>query len=196
MPRKPSHTPESLTDRALLQFWSHGFHATSMDDLVRATSVSRHGIYADFGGKRALFLACFDRYRDLVVSPAFCVVEQDGADLTAVERFFEVQIRRAEAAGLPGPGCFVANSATEIAPGDADVRAKVIEHNARLQRGFESALRNSALAALPEPGLKDLARTMVIFANGLWSMSRVSPDADDLRRSVKRFLKAVKEHLA
>jgi TetR/AcrR family transcriptional regulator, transcriptional repressor for nem operon len=197
MPRTASHTAETLADRALRQFWTHGFHATSMDDLVRMTSVSRHGIYSAFNGKHGLFLACFERYRDTVVSPAFHIVEENLADLATVGRYFDFQISRAEEFGLPGPGCFVANSATEVAPADADVLSKVTEHNDRLQLGFENALRN----ACPEGGhtsdsdLTELARTIVIFTNGLWTISRLTADAEDLRRSVRCFLKSIAEQL-
>lgn len=63
MPRPISFTTDQLAGRALQHFWVHGFHASSMDDLVKATGISRHGIYATFGGKKALFMACFDQYQ-------------------------------------------------------------------------------------------------------------------------------------
>lgn len=71
MARSKSYKPETLTNRALSAFWEHGFHATSMDDLVRVTKVGRHGIYNEFGGKKGLFLACIERYQFSIVSPAF-----------------------------------------------------------------------------------------------------------------------------
>lgn len=167
-----------------------GFHASSMDDLVKATGVSRHGIYTSFGGKKALLMACFDQYQKTVVTPAFKIVEAPGADLTSVSIYFETQIALGEANGLPGPGCFVANSATEVAPGDADVMAQVHHHNNRLTDGFAGALQQSALA--PDKA-RELAEVMTIFTNGLWTMSRSVSDADILRRAVKNFLGVIEE---
>ena len=187
MPRATSFTTSQLTDRALRRFWLHGFYASSMDDLVRATGVSRHGIYTTFGGKKAMFLACFDQYQQTVVTPAFKVVEADGADLTSVAAYFERQIVSGEAAGLPGPGCFVANSATEVAPDDAHVMALVHQHNDRLKQGFAGALRQSA-PALDQERVLELAEVMVIFTNGLWTRSRSVSDANVLRRAVDGFL--------
>lgn len=197
MPRKPRHSIENLTDRALQQFWVHGFYATSMDDLVRTTEVSRHGIYGAYGGKEALFLACFERYRDTVVTPAFAQVEAQGADLKSVAQYFEQQITLAETFGLPGPGCFVANSTTEIAPENAQVRAKVTEHHERLQRGFANALRNSRKPdhVLKETEIDGLAYSMVIFTNGLWSMSRLVDRGDVLRRSATLYLTCLEGQL-
>jgi TetR/AcrR family transcriptional regulator, transcriptional repressor for nem operon len=197
MPRSRNHTSDSLSDTALKVFWSGGYHATSMDDLVSATGVSRHGIYSDFGGKRELFLACFARYQTLVVTPAFAVVEGPEADLRSVAQYFETQIALAEQAGLPGPGCFVANSATEVAPHDDAVRAKITEHNDRLLAGFRHALLNTAGArsARSADNIDDLALTILIFAQGLWSQSRSTTDGALLRRSVRTFLSTMEGRL-
>ncbi|PTX57076.1 TetR family transcriptional regulator [Litoreibacter ponti] len=190
MPRPSSFTPDQLADRALEQFWTHGFYASSMDDLVKATGVSRHGIYATYGGKKKIFLACFDRYQRTVVTPAFEIVEQPGADLTAVATYFERQISAGDARGLPGPGCFVANSATEVAPSDADVMEQVMHHNDRLRRGFVGAVRMS-LPSIDDREVAELAEVMLVFTNGLWSFSRSVKEPDTLRRAVDRFLHSI-----
>ncbi|MEM7720705.1 MAG: TetR/AcrR family transcriptional regulator [Pseudomonadota bacterium] len=192
MPRPTSFTSDALADRALQHFWVNGFHASSMDDLVKATGVSRHGIYATFGGKKSLFLACFDQYQKSVVTPAFEAVEADGADLARVAEYFERQIALGETAGLPGPGCFVANSATEVAPGDPDVLAQVEHHNDRLRQGFVHALRGGA-PDLDPTAARALADVIVIFTNGLWTMSRSVSDANVLRRAVRTFLSPISE---
>lgn len=189
MPRPDSYAPEDLQDRALSQFWAHGFEGTSMDDLVRTTGVSRHGIYKTFGGKRALFLACFDRYQDTVVTPAFARVEGDGSSLEDVRRYFHHQIDLAETSGLPGPGCFVGNSATETAPHDTAVLACVAQHNARLKVGFANALKINGFSA---ERASVLAEIMVAFSTGLWALSRVTDRAESLRQSVDSFLHVIK----
>lgn len=185
-----------LADRAFQHFWSAGYHASSMDDLVTATAVSRHGIYAEFGGKKDLFLACFDRYQELVVSPAFEPVERPGATLAEIAAYFETQIALAEEMGLPGPGCFVANAATEMAPHDADVRARVDAHNSRLRAGFLSALIASRSAEnTTDKDVAEMADALLIFATGLWSMSRVVADAGTLRSSVAAILTSLERRL-
>ncbi|MEO0980376.1 MAG: TetR/AcrR family transcriptional regulator [Pseudomonadota bacterium] len=194
MARPRSYDSETLALRTLTAFWQGGYHATSMDDLVRATGVSRHGIYKEFGGKKDMFLSSFELYQKLVVSPAFEQVEQKDATLEDIAAYFERQISLAEENGLPGPGCLVANSATEVAPHDADVARKVDAHSTRLRRGFASAIRNSADGISPRRS-RQLAETMLVFATGLWAMSRVTSDARDLRRAVTTFLDMVEGEL-
>lgn len=194
MPRTTSFTSEQLIHSALRHFWVNGFHASSMDDLVQATGVSRHGIYNSFGGKKALFMACFDGYQQSVVTPAFEAVEAPDATLQSVTDYFEQQISLGESVGLPGPGCFVANSATEVAPGDPDVMAEVARHNDRLQQGFASALQNTAPHFEPQK-THELGEVMVIFTNGLWTMSRSVSDGDVLRKAVQNFLNLLTDTL-
>jgi TetR/AcrR family transcriptional regulator, transcriptional repressor for nem operon len=197
MPRPRSFTGKSITQSALGTFWQAGYHATSMDDLVAATGASRHAIYTEFGGKHALFISALDAYRDEIVTPAFSMVEADGANLASVARYFEFQIARAEAIGLPGAGCFFANSSTEVAPHDDDVRARVDAHNRRLFNGFLAALRTTAggRTSSPPSELANLAATMVVFATGLWTASRAVGDAKSLRQSVRTFLAMIERAL-
>lgn len=195
MPRNKSYETDDLARSALALFWMHGYGATSMDDLVKATGVSRHGIYSDFGGKRSLFLACFDTYRTEVVDPAFAPVEKPNAGMSAIAAYFETQIALAEQKGLPGPGCFVANAQTETAPHDEQVGMRVRAHNARLYGGFRNVLRRTAERDVPEERIQSLASTLVIFANGLWSMSRTVTDAAPLRQAVKAHLELLQQSI-
>jgi TetR/AcrR family transcriptional regulator, transcriptional repressor for nem operon len=175
-------------------FWRQGFEACSMDDLVKWTGVSRHGIYADIGGKRDLFLRCFSAYDVKVVSPAVSILEEDDADIDAISAYFETQIDLAKQSGLPGPGCFVANAMTETAPHDAEIRYAVALHNARLKAGFCNALRK-AFAHVDRDQLDALASLMVTTAQGLWSMSRVVEDATPLRDNVLALMSLLKARI-
>jgi TetR/AcrR family transcriptional regulator, transcriptional repressor for nem operon len=195
MPRPKSHTRDQLVERAMLRFWHHGYEATSMDELVQATRVSRHGLYGAFGGKDELFVACLEAYSRDVVTPAFARVEAPGATLAAVADYFEYQISQAEPSSWPPPGCLMANTMTELAPHDATARAKVAGHNARLHSGFRNALENSGLGKNGSAQKFDnLAAVIVTFTNGLWSMSRTVAQPAELRRVVQEFLQLVERN--
>ncbi len=195
MPKIKSHSKDSLAVSAMLVFWSRGYSNTSMDHLVQATGVSRHGIYGDFGNKKALFLASLNAYQQTVVSPAFEQVEQENATIEAIYRYFEHQISLAEQTGLPGPGCLIANTMTEIADGDREILNQVEFHNRRLDQGFLSVLKRQT-SSLTDSDLSVLAQTLTVFAQGLWSASRVSSDASSLRATVFSFMSLIQMRLA
>jgi TetR/AcrR family transcriptional regulator, transcriptional repressor for nem operon len=194
MPRPASLTADSLVDASMRHFWRHGYHATSMDELVEAIGASRHAIYASFGGKQELYRTGFAAYQRLVVSPAFAGVELPDAGLAAIGDFLEYQIALAEADGLPGPGCLVANAATETAPHDPQIAGEVAVHHARLKAGFARALGNEP-NVLSQDEIEALADFLVASTQGLWSMSRAVTSAVPLRAHATTLLSLLKARL-
>jgi TetR/AcrR family transcriptional regulator, transcriptional repressor for nem operon len=194
MPRTAAHSTDEIINAAMLHFWQNGYHATSVDDLVTATGVNRHAIYSGIGGKSELYRRGFAAYRATVVNPAFSAVEQVDAGLDAIGGFFEFQIARAEAAGLPGPGCLVANAMTETAPHDPQIADEVAAHNTRLKAGFVHALANEN-RQLSRIEIEALADFLVVAAQGLWSMSRVVTSAAPLRGHVSTILSLLQARL-
>ncbi|MEO1660784.1 MAG: TetR/AcrR family transcriptional regulator [Pseudomonadota bacterium] len=195
MPRAKTHTKHALIEAAMHHFWRYGYSATSMDDLVKATGVSRHGIYSDVGGKQDLFLCGFAAYRDTVVAPALRAMAASDGGLAGIRAYFETQIDLAESVGLPGPGCLVANAMTETAPHDDRVQAEVDAHNQRLTKAFEQALK-SAAPDLDAKASASLSAFLTLTAQGLWSMSRSADQAQILRDYVETLLGLVQLRIA
>lgn len=187
MPRTAALNADEITAAAMRHFWQNGYHATSMDALVAAIGVSRHAIYTGIGGKNELYRRGFAAYQSAVVTPAFAAVERDDAGLAEIAQYFETQIALAEVAGLPGPGCLVANAMTETAPHDPAIAKEVGAHNDRLRKGFANALSGEQ-AALTNEEVNALADFLVITAQGLWSMSRAVTSAAPLRAHVANIL--------
>jgi TetR/AcrR family transcriptional regulator, transcriptional repressor for nem operon len=194
MPRASALSNDDVVTAAMRHFWQRGYHATSVDELVAATGASRHAIYGGIGNKHALYRAGFAAYQRQVVTPAFAAVEQPGADLAAIERFFETQIALAEVLGFPGPGCLVANAATETAPHDTQIASEVTAHHLRLKTGFANVLSLEGVMLSVEE--RDaLADFLVIITQGLWSMSRTVTSAAPLRRHVSTLFSLLQARL-
>ena len=62
MKRAIPYNRDLALEAALDLFWRKGYHATSLKDLEQALSMKPGSIYAAFKSKRALYLACLDRY--------------------------------------------------------------------------------------------------------------------------------------
>src|SRR4030088_1305941 len=60
--RPRSFDTEAAVERAMGVFWSRGYHATALPDLLRATKLSRGSLYAAFGDNASLFLGALERY--------------------------------------------------------------------------------------------------------------------------------------
>jgi AcrR family transcriptional regulator len=52
---------DAILDAAVETFSARGYHATSMDEIARAAQVSKPAVYAQFGSKDELYVACVER---------------------------------------------------------------------------------------------------------------------------------------
>lgn len=184
----------ALVQAAMLQFWHHGYSATSVADLVAATGVARHGLYEEFGNKHELFCACLAAYQDAVVSPAFHRVEAEGADLEDIAIYFQTQIKAGLSMMPSPPGCLIANTMTELGPHNEEISRLVEAHNDRLTSGFLNALSNEN-ETLSHAELSQLARFLSVSAQGLWSFSRSTDDPAYLTAFADTLLSLIKQRL-
>ena len=189
------------------RFWRHGFYATSIEDLVAATGLTRAALYAEIGDKAGLFRASLALYSQEVVAPLLAPMESSPAGLADLKKYFETQIARAERAGLPGPGCFMANtmiecsvvecSMAECGPHEESFSAVVSQHLKRMTEAFRLALQYESLQRTGRRlvEVERLAWNLTISAQGLWSVSRVVSDAKVLRAYAEDLFRQVERRL-
>ena len=188
MPRSPEFDAKEVLENAMKQFWQYGYTDTSVDDLVAATGVSRYGLYGTFGGKRELFLKALDCYRDDLVTRQLGSLGSDDATWKDVKAYFE---RLVALSKLPAgqAGCFMCNTATELAPHDAEVSSKVNAHLRRLKNVFTEALRNTAEAeGLNDFNTEAFADTLVGVSQGMFVLSRSAENANIIENFVSQIV--------
>ena len=84
---------EEVLDCAMRVFWERGYEATSIQDLVEATGLSRGSLYATFSDKKLLFLAVLARYAACVGSPMMAELATPDPR-QAIERMFAAILHR------------------------------------------------------------------------------------------------------
>ncbi len=133
--------PEVL-EKAMMAFWQQGYEDTSYDDLVKATGVSRYGLYTSFGDKKEFFLKALDYY--LVVNRCHMLgslLEKD-ASLTAIHEYFG---RMLDKVNDPNEkiGCMLCNTAIEMAQYDKDVEKKIHDIFKEIKSFLKRAVKNA-----------------------------------------------------
>jgi len=91
MARPISFDPDKAIEKALELFWKHGFHAVSVEDIVQATGLNRHSLYARFGSKFGLLTAALSHYRGVVLQHIREILEADGTNRDRIQRLLEVR---------------------------------------------------------------------------------------------------------
>jgi len=142
MPRSREFCPDEALDKAMHVFWAKGYFATSIEDLVAATGVSRYGLYSEFGDKNGLFLAALQRYEIAVVKPVTALFEQPGSPLASLRRLFETlaSYTRQPAGKL---GCLLFNSVNEMGQHDETTNGRIMTMRETLAGGIHRLLSNA-----------------------------------------------------
>lgn len=177
MSRTKEFDPDAALRAALDLFWERGYEATSMADLVERLGVARASIYATFGNKHDLYLKALDRYGDLVDPDLLRDLSQPGPALPAVRALVE---RYASEAGDDSGrrGCFIVNTAVEVAPHDRQAARRVAASWDYLEAAMTSALIRAQAQGELAPG-KDpraLARLLLVLMQGIRVVGKVSAE--------------------
>jgi len=181
--------PEAALDAAIRAFWQRGYSATSVNDLVAATGLSRGSIYATFGDKNDLFLACLSRYVELVGAPAREALRQPtGGVRERVLASFDVILERMADPGTPD-GCLLAQTAAESGALEAGVQAAV-QGLLDDQKAHMRASLTAGGDADPEQ-VESLATYLVTVAQAVAVMHRAGTPVHDLRRTVEHAVRVL-----
>jgi TetR/AcrR family transcriptional repressor of nem operon len=139
MVRTRAFDPTDALTRAMELFASKGYSETSMDDLVKATGVSRYGLYGTFGNKRELFEQALERYADRMGRKSFLRLLEPDASLAHIRRIFEERMESIDGRG-ENPVCLVSHTAMELAPHDREIEEVLQRFMRRISKTFSIGL--------------------------------------------------------
>jgi TetR/AcrR family transcriptional repressor of nem operon len=92
MARPISFDPDVALSRAVDLFWSRGYQALSVDDIVRETGLNRHSLYARYGNKYGLLKAALDRYCEATAVRLREAVSVPGPPRQRLENLFRLRL--------------------------------------------------------------------------------------------------------
>ena len=120
--RPRAFDPDQALARARDLFWTRGYSATSVQDLVDELGVQRGSLYAAFGDKHDLYLRAVALYakenRDNLEA-----MLRDGPVLPVLRRMLLEPSSLTGARDATRRGCLVGNTTAELVPGDDEARA-------------------------------------------------------------------------
>lgn len=140
MVRTRAFDPSAALSTAVDLFTEKGYSDTSMDDLVRATGVSRYGLYGTFGNKRELFEQALERYADSMGRRSFLRLLEPDASLDHIRAILRERI---DAISEQNRGCMVVHTAMELAPHDHEIRAVLQKFLRGMSRAFAAGLETA-----------------------------------------------------
>jgi TetR/AcrR family transcriptional repressor of nem operon len=173
-------------------FWSKGFEATSIQDLVNETGLNRASMYASFGDKKALFLRVLDHYSHKISAERFADLRNIEDGRAAIEKTFRDAAKTGTAEGRH-KGCLMVNSGMELAPHDPETAAIAHQAFRRAEDTFAAALNRAVDQGKISKGknVRALARFLAGSFQGMQLMSRRGADQETLQDYCETILGAL-----
>src|SRR5450432_2415843 len=186
MARPREFDEQAVLDQTTQRFWSKGYEATSMRHLADSTGVTTASLYNAFGDKRAIYRLVLDRYVRLALESCSAIFEGDDPPLRALERYFDTLIEEALADALQ-KGCFVVNTALEVAPHDADFRDLVTNVFGQIEKYLRDCIVSGQADGTIRTKLPaaDLARLFLAATLGIRVLARTSSERELLTGVVR-----------
>lgn len=178
--RPKEFDPDQIADAAMQVFWQRGYAATSIQDLVEGTGLSRSSLYNAFDSKHGLYTCALKRYQEQ--SNANITLLAQDAPAKALVRQLLLRIVDDELDDTQRLGCLAANAALEVAGQDPVVAELVAQNFRRVEAALERLLRRGQAEGDIDPGKNPaaLASFVVCTVQGLRVLGKGS--APDERR--------------
>ena len=184
--------PEVFLDTALDCFWQNGYQATSMADLKKASGLASASIYKLYPDKRAIYLAALQRYMD----EGMTRTAKRSAEMSPEAALREMLEFVAQLSSAPAGkrGCFTIAAASELLPGDEEVRAKVSLKFERIINELESILIKGQQQQIfrQNEDARVMAQSIFMMLEGMRIYGKLQPDIDDLRKSNDFIVRSVR----
>lgn len=185
--------PEAVVESAMHVFWSRGYHATALPDLLEATKLSRGSLYAAFGDKHGLFLRALDRYIDDALVRLAAELDPCKDPLASVRSCLVGYVNRTSGA-LARRGCLVVATTMEMAAHDPEVEQRIRRFFETLEARLAAALGRAKAAGQLADGVEPatVARMLLCLLEGMRVVAKTAPD----RAASKAVIEALVTRLA
>ena len=177
MARRREFDEVTALEAAVECFWHRGYEATSVRDLAAKMGLSAPSLYNAYGDKHALFVQALEHYLDHSARALIKQLESSLPPKQAIRRFIEEIIERS-VNDRERRGCFLINSALEVAPHDRELGAFIADRLAEIEAFFYRSIKMAQAdgAISRDRVAKDLARLLLGVFLGIRVLARSKPE--------------------
>ncbi len=152
MARNKEYVRDDVLQKAVAVFWTQGYKATSVKDIVAATGLNTASMYKEFGDKDGVFENALDYYRRNILEPRFRLL-RDARGLQGISAFLDSVVAGAMNEGYRG--CLMMNHLAQkhsiSARAAAMIGELITDLETLLAMAFRTAQVNGELPADKDP---------------------------------------------
>jgi TetR/AcrR family transcriptional repressor of nem operon len=180
--RQKEFKRDEVLHKAMEVFWSRGYEAASIQDLVAHMGINRQSLYDTFGDKHALYLQALDRYREVEGRKIIEVLERPGSVKKNLRQLFALAIQTA-LSDQQRRGCFMGNAMSELAGRCQATATRTCGNMGAAHDAFYRALvrgkKESELKGIRDP--RAVARFLYSSLQGLMLTGKATQDRKTLK---------------
>ena len=177
MARPREFNEADAVQSAMNCFWQRGYEATSMRDLGASMGMSAPSLYNAFGDKQRLFARALERYLDCNARDLVHRLESSLPPKEAIQQFF-AEIIDHSINDRERKGCFLVNSALEVAPHQRELGAVIAKQFGEIEAFFKRCILAAQADGTTPRGLdaSDTARLLLGVLLGVRVLARSAPN--------------------
>lgn len=164
-----------VLDRAMHLFWTKGYEATGMTELLQHMGIGRQSLYDTFGDKKSLYVECLEHYFGQRAAMTREVLRGPGSPLGNLKKMFRKMMEMSEQTGHCG--CMIGNAVAEFGERDDELPRVLSRFFAGMREEFRDVLsRAKDQGELgPDVSVDGMAHLMLTTAQGLALLSKIEP---------------------
>ena len=191
VPRPRAFDDAVALDACVDQFWDHGFHATSTDDLCERAGLSRSSLYNTFGKKRDVYVRGVHRYGEQrVADREASLARSAGASGREALRTLLTDLLDVQWRDPSRRVCFGIHASIDVATDDTELQDLLLGNADQLREVLAGLIArgqaDGSLRADREPVA--LAAVVHVAYDGLQLAARLRPDRAETDATVDTLL--------
>jgi TetR/AcrR family transcriptional regulator, transcriptional repressor for nem operon len=167
-------------------FWNKGYNAVSTQDLIDAFGISRSSMYGAYKDKHSLFILALQHYRHTTTETMLNLLSNSVSFIDTITLLLN-QIIKENITDNQTRGCFIVNTAIELAPHDNEVLEIISQNRKSIIEGLANAIQkgidNQELTKNNDP--KALANYFYQLITGLRADAKITRDKVHYKHTIK-----------
>ncbi|GAA1866192.1 TetR/AcrR family transcriptional regulator [Myceligenerans crystallogenes] len=188
---------DEALEAATLQFWEHGYEATSVAALTAAMGINPPSLYKAFGSKEELFFRVVERYQETHGAFTADAFEQEDSALPLIRRLLLAAAETYPRGPAPG-GCLVLTATVTVGEANRHVGERLAAIRNDPVTGIRKRIQAEidAGTARPAADATAIARFVGACIQGMSQQARDGADAGRLREVARIAIRAVEAELS
>lgn len=170
MARNKEFDEEELLEKAVNLFWKKGYNATSAQDLVDELKINRSSLYNTYKDKKTLFQKSLKKYQEQQTAAVITMLSKTDDPEKSIKQVFAALVKESNE-DTNAKGCFMVNTAVELAGQDQEIGALVHANNKSVEDAFTAAIEKGQ--QMGQFSKKNTARAYARFLFGNINALRV-----------------------